>query len=95
MKEIDSMRSGGPVEVREQIAGMWRVDDLVKELYSLADKFIDYKHGLVQIPPARLRSTFINQKNKELTFKPRINAISKEIERRFWQFRLQIEKEEQ
>ena len=64
------------MEVREQIAGMWRIEDLVKELYSLADKFIDYKHGLVQLPPARLRNSYIAQKNKELTFKPRINAIS-------------------
>ena len=36
-----------PIEVRDQIEGMWQVEDIVKEMYSLADKFIAYKHGLV------------------------------------------------
>lgn len=44
------------LEVRNQLDGMWSVDELVKELFSLADKFIHYKHGLVQVPSFKQRS---------------------------------------
>ena len=34
-------------ELRDEIAGLWSVNDLIRELYSLSGKFIDYKRGLV------------------------------------------------
>ena len=35
------------VEVKDEIEGLWTVDELINEMYSLSDKFIDYKRGLV------------------------------------------------
>ena len=81
------------VEVREEIEGMWPVDDIVREMFSLSDRFIHYKHGLVQLPSTKQRQ-FLTKSAKECTFRPRINKISKEIEKRNWQFRMQNEKQE-
>ena len=35
------------IEVKDEIEGLWTVDELINELYSLSGKFIDYKRGLV------------------------------------------------
>ena len=42
-------------EVRDEIEGLWSVNDLITELYSLSGKFIDYKRGLVQLPSVKHR----------------------------------------
>lgn len=34
-----------PIPAHEQIDGLWNVEELIQEMYSLADKFTDYKHG--------------------------------------------------
>jgi len=44
---------------------------------------------LVQLPVAKPA----NKPPKECTFKPQINKISEEIEKRNWQFRLQLERQ--
>jgi len=63
------------VEMRDRIEGMWLVGELIKELYALSNKFIDYKHGLMRVPSLKQRKAFFEQ-NKELTFKPRVNKKS-------------------
>ena len=37
-------------EIRDQVDGIWEVDDLIHEMYSLSNNFMDYKHGFVQVP---------------------------------------------
>ena len=80
-------------EVKDKVEGLWDVDQLIRELYSISDKFIDYKHGLVSIPNRQQRAD-LSKQNKECTFHPRINKISAEIEKRNWQFRMQIEEQQ-
>ena len=29
---------------------MWSISELIKEMYSLGERFVDYKRGLVTIP---------------------------------------------
>ena len=93
LKTNDSITCNDLVEVKDQIEGVWEVDDVIREMYSLSDRFIDYKYGMVQLPSNKQYYKNL-QENKELTFKPRINKISQEIEKRNWQFRMQVEREE-
>ena len=60
-------------------------------MYSLAEKFSGYKHGLVQLPLSR--QTAADKAKPAFSFKPKINKISAEIEKRNWQFRMQLERQ--
>ena len=55
MSNIDPNISGDQNDVRNEIEGLWSVNDLVKEFYSLSDKFVDYKRGLVKLPSVKHR----------------------------------------
>ena len=63
-------------EVRDQVDGIWEIDDLIHEMYSLSNNFMDYKHGFVQVPNTARQRNILNQMNKNCTFKPKINKIS-------------------
>ena len=71
---------------------MWSVGDLIKEMYSLGDKFVDYKRGLVTIPSKTAKTNEANSKlMQQATFRPKINKLSERIEQRNWMLRLQSE----
>ena len=92
MSNIDPNISGDQNDVRNEIEGLWSVNDLIKEFYSLSDKFVDYKRGLVKLPSVKHRQILLQQ-NKECTFIPKINDKSKKIEQKTWQIRLASEQD--
>ena len=75
---------------RNEIEGLWTIGELIKELYSLSEKCIDYKRGLVKLPSVKERQILIQQ-NIECTFAPKINNRSQKVDQQNWKERIATE----
>ena len=70
IKRIQKPRTGNTADIRDQIEGVWNVNEVIKEMFALSDKFIDYRvGGILPLPSTKLA-------DKECTFHPVINRNS-------------------